>query len=47
MIVDGHFEHIVFEPHEHIYAWALPGAAPRVITCKLSKTYSRTGWRLG
>lgn len=48
VIMDEPYEHIVFEPHHHVYAAALPGAASRVITCNsLSKTYSITGWRLG
>ncbi|MFM1769561.1 MAG: hypothetical protein RJA22_2090 [Verrucomicrobiota bacterium] len=48
VITDEPYEHIVFAPHEHVYAAALPGAAERVITCNsLSKTYSITGWRLG
>lgn len=48
VITDEPYEHIVFAPHEHVHATALPGAAERVITCNsLSKTYSITGWRLG
>lgn len=48
VIMDEPYEHIVFAPHEHVYATALPGAFERVITCNsLSKTYSITGWRLG
>lgn len=48
VIMDEPYEHIVYTPHEHVYAAALPGAADRVITCNsLSKTYSITGWRLG
>ena len=48
VIMDEPYEHIVYEPHEHVYACALPDAASRVITCNsLSKTYSITGWRLG
>jgi aspartate/methionine/tyrosine aminotransferase len=48
VIMDEPYEHIVFAPHEHVYAAALPGAFERVITCNsLSKTYSITGWRLG
>jgi aspartate/methionine/tyrosine aminotransferase len=48
VITDEPYEHIVYEPHEHISAAALPGAFDRVITCNsLSKTYSITGWRLG
>jgi aminotransferase len=48
IITDEPYEHIVFAPHRHTYFCALPGAAPRTITCNsLSKTYSITGWRLG
>jgi len=48
VITDEPYEHIVYEPHEHVYFAALPGAFERTITCNsLSKTYSITGWRLG
>ncbi len=48
VLMDEPYEHIVYAPHGHTYAAALPGAASRVITCNsLSKTYSITGWRLG
>ena len=48
VIMDEPYEHIVYSPHEHVYAAALPGAMARTITCNsLSKTYSITGWRLG
>jgi aminotransferase len=48
VIMDEPYEHIVYPPHEHVYAAALPGAMARTITCNsLSKTYSITGWRLG
>lgn len=48
VIMDEPYEHIVYQPHHHAYAAALPGAEERVITCNsLSKTYSITGWRLG
>ena len=48
MITDEVYEHIVFAPHVHVYAGALPEIADRVICCSsLSKTYSITGWRLG
>jgi len=48
VITDEPYEHIVFEPHEHVHFAALPGAFERTITCNsLSKTYSITGWRLG
>lgn len=48
VITDEVYEHIVYEPYEHIYFAALPGMWERTITCiSLSKTYSITGWRLG
>ncbi len=48
VVMDEPYEHIVFEPHRHVHAAALPGAASRTLTCSsLSKTYSITGWRLG
>ena len=48
VITDEPYEHIVYEPLQHVYAASLPGAADHVITCNsLSKTYSITGWRLG
>jgi len=48
VITDEPYEHIVFEPRQHEYFAALPGAFERTITCNsLSKTYSITGWRLG
>jgi aspartate/methionine/tyrosine aminotransferase len=48
VITDEPYEHIVFEPNQHVHTAALPGALDRTITCNsLSKTYSITGWRLG
>jgi aminotransferase len=48
VITDEPYEHIVYQPHEHLHFAALPGAFERTITCNsLSKTYSITGWRLG
>lgn len=48
VIMDEVYEHIVYAPHEHVYAATLPGMFDRVITCgSLSKTYAITGWRLG
>ncbi|WP_312653450.1 pyridoxal phosphate-dependent aminotransferase [Aminipila sp.] len=48
VITDEVYEHIVYEPYEHIYMATLPGMRERTITCSsLSKTYSITGWRLG
>jgi aminotransferase len=48
VITDEVYEHIVYEPHEHVYISSLPGMAERTLSCSsLSKTYSITGWRLG
>jgi aminotransferase len=48
VITDEVYEHIVFEPHAHVYFSSLPGMFNRTISCSsLSKTYSITGWRLG
>ena len=48
IIMDEVYEHIVYAPHQHVHAAALPELADRTITCNsLSKTYSITGWRLG
>ena len=48
IITDEPYEHMVYEPHEHTYVHALPGAFERTIVCNsLSKTYSITGWRIG
>lgn len=48
VITDEVYEHIVYEPHEHICFATLPGMFERTLTCSsLSKTYSMTGWRLG
>lgn len=48
VITDEVYEHIVYEPHKHIYFASLPRMRGRTISCSsLSKTYSITGWRLG
>ncbi|MCR4738935.1 MAG: aminotransferase class I/II-fold pyridoxal phosphate-dependent enzyme [Lachnospiraceae bacterium] len=48
VITDEVYEHIVYEPCEHVYISTLPGMRERTICCSsLSKTYSITGWRLG
>ena len=48
VVTDEVYEHIVFKPHEHVYASGLPGMFEHTITCNsLSKTFSITGWRLG
>ncbi len=48
VITDEVYEHIVYEPHKHVYFASLPGMWERTISCSsLSKTYSITGWRLG
>ena len=48
VITDEVYEHILYEPHRHVYFASLPGMFERTISCSsLSKTYSITGWRLG
>ncbi len=48
VITDEVYEHIVYDPHRHIYFAGLPKMRERTISCSsLSKTYSITGWRLG
>ena len=48
VITDEVYEHIIYEPHKHVYMATLPGMRERTIICNsLSKTYSITGWRLG
>ena len=48
VITDEVYEHILYEPHKHVYMAALPEMKDRTIVCNsLSKTYSITGWRLG
>jgi aminotransferase len=48
VITDEVYEHIVYEPHRHVYFSALPGMAARTLMCSsLSKTFAITGWRLG
>ena len=48
VITDEVYEHIIYEPHKHVYFSTLPGMFERTISCSsLSKTYSITGWRLG
>ena len=48
VITDEVYEHIIYEPYEHIYFAALPRMWERTLTCiSLSKTYSVTGWRIG
>ena len=48
VITDEVYEHIVYEPNEHVYFASLPEMWERTISCSsLSKTYSITGWRLG
>ncbi len=48
VITDEVYEHIIYEPYEHLYLSSFPGMWERTISCSsLSKTYSITGWRLG
>ena len=47
VITDEVYEHIVYDPYEHVYISTLPEMRERTICCSsLSKTYSITGWRL-
>ncbi len=48
VVTDEVYEHLVYEPYEHIAMASLDGMFEHTITCNsLSKTYSITGWRLG
>ena len=48
IITDEVYEHIIFDPHEHVYMNSIPGMWERTVSCSsLSKTYHITGWRLG
>lgn len=48
VITDEVYEHILYPPHQHVYAASLPGMFERTISCSsLSKTYAITGWRIG
>lgn len=48
VITDEVYEHIIYQPYEHIAIASLPGMWERTITCNsFSKTYAITGWRLG
>lgn len=48
VVTDEVYEHIIFDPYEHVYMSGLPDMFDHTITCNsLSKTYSITGWRLG
>lgn len=48
VLTDEVYEHIVYDPHRHVYFASLPGMFERTLCCSsLSKTYSMTGWRLG
>lgn len=48
VITDEVYEHIVYDPYQHVYIASLPGMFERTLSCSsLSKTYSITGWRLG
>lgn len=48
VLTDEVYEHIIYEPHHHVYFASLPGMFERTLSCSsLSKTYSMTGWRLG
>ncbi len=48
VVTDEVYEHIVYEPHQHLYIASLPGMFERTLSISsLSKTYAVTGWRLG
>lgn len=48
VITDEVYEHIVMDPHKHVYFASLPGMFDRTLSCSsFSKTYSITGWRIG
>ena len=48
ILTDEVYDHIVYEPYEHVYMASLPGMMERTISCgSFSKTYYMTGWRLG
>ena len=48
VVTDEVYEHLVYDPYEHICMASLSGMFERTLTCNsLSKTYSATGWRLG
>jgi N-succinyldiaminopimelate aminotransferase len=48
VISDEVYEHIVFEPAQHIPIATLPGMADRTITISSGgKTFSLTGWKIG
>ncbi len=48
VLTDEVYEHIVYQPHQHVYMASLPDMFDRTLSCSsLSKTYSITGWRLG
>ncbi|KXB97219.1 MAG: hypothetical protein AA908_07905 [Chlorobi bacterium NICIL-2] len=47
-IVDEVYEHITFEPHEHIRLATLEGMSQRTITISsAAKTFAATGWKCG
>ncbi len=48
ILTDEVYEHIVYQPNEHLYIASLPGMFERTLSgSSLSKTYAITGWRLG
>lgn len=48
VITDEVYEHILYQPNEHVYMASLPGMRERTVICSsLSKTYAITGWRIG
>jgi aminotransferase len=47
-VTDEIYEHIVYDPAEHVPMWTLDGMADRTVAINsTSKTFSVTGWRVG
>lgn len=47
-LADEVYEHLVFEPHQHLSLRALPGMAERTIRLgSAGKTFSFTAWKVG
>jgi aspartate/methionine/tyrosine aminotransferase len=46
-LADEVYEHLVFEPHQHVSLRALPGMADRTIRLgSAGKTFSFTAWKV-
>jgi aspartate/methionine/tyrosine aminotransferase len=47
-VADEVYEHLVFEPHQHVSLRTLPGMADRTIRLgSAGKTFSFTAWKVG